>query len=99
MRVAFPGDASQLIEQCEPCQSAAGAHAVIDKSILAIAPGAEDDGLVGMGVEDAVRPAGRHHDVVTGTGCDGDAAAGVVGDMLLRVENRPALPDFNDFRR
>lgn len=99
VRVREPSDASIRLDHREVGESVVAANAAIYKAVLAIAEGAEYHLFAYAGVENAVRPAGGHDDMLAHFCDDGDAATGVILCEFLGKDDGRSVPDFKELWR
>ena len=90
----FPAGLAIGGKQWKPRQPVVSAHLPVIKSILPVAPGAEDEQGIGIGIGHELLPARRHHHSFAGASFDCDAAPGIVAGFLLPINDGAAVPDF-----
>ena len=98
MRIRLPSNLTVAREYREPGEPVVSTHLCVIETILTVAPGAEDQQRVGIGIRDKMCPVRRHDNSIAGYGFDGDAATGIVVRMFLTVDDRAAMPDFKQLR-
>ena len=97
-RISLPAESFVFGENWIPGQTAARADFIIDKTILAIAPGAERHGIAGIGVDDEMGPAWRDDYDVARVGLDRKTSAGIFRSVFLGVDDGATVPKFEKFR-
>jgi len=75
------------------------ANSSVVEPILAIAPGAESHPAPRICIDHAVCPSGRHHHLVSGLRENGNTSPGVMFSPLLGIDDCPAGPYLEHFRR
>src|ERR1700722_18682857 len=92
-----PGFAIHANER-KPGETVVRAHLCVIEAVLTVAPSSEDQFRIRVGINDEVSPAGRHDNFVTSAGLHGHADTGIISGFLLAINNRAALPDFEQLR-
>lgn len=72
-------------------------HLSVIKAVLPIAPGAEDQGRIPIGIHNVVGPARRYHYLFAGIRLDSKAAARVIFRFLLAKDDSTPFPYLEQF--
>src|SRR5512142_2478395 len=85
------------IEHRKPREASMLPNLVVSEPVLPVAPRSKHQLARGIGIDNAMRPFGRNHDLVAWSGRHGNTVARIVFRTLLRINDRSSLPDLKQF--
>src|SRR4029077_1730046 len=97
-RIRVPVNVVLRIPKREPRQATMCTNLVVEKSILPVTPCPESHPGFRIGVDNAVRPAGRDDDLLPRMRQNRDTGSRIVRSSFLGVDDGLAFPDFKDLR-
>src|ERR1700722_1944500 len=99
MQIRVPVNLAVRIENRKPREAMTGAYLVVDKSVLAIAPRAENHSPLWIAIDHAMSPTRRNDKLIARSRRNRNALSRFIRGELLRIDNRAAFPNFEHFRR